>query len=158
MEYVTGNKAMDKKIQEALAKEGVKTPLKTLIEREKRNKYGIAPKEDRTYKDGTIFASKNEMERWDYLVMMQKAKEISDLDRQIPFVLLEEFISKQKEWGEIQPMVYVADFVYTNLTFRKGYEGRKVVEDSKGGVRTPDYKLKRKLFLYKYAEYLFFEV
>lgn len=160
--YRTGNKGMDDKIQRALRRElkekgFVKNPYPELLI-PKRHKYGVAPLEERTYKDGTEFASKGEMVRWDYLLMIERAGEIKDLQRQVPFVLQEGFISKQPEWGEIEPLIYVCDFLYVNISFRKGYEGRECVEDYKGAVITAEYKLKRKLFLLKHANYAFFEV
>lgn len=128
----------------------------------KRNKYGIdisdRGKENRTYSDGTLFASIKEMERWHFLLNVQRAGEITDLDRQIAFLLQEPFESEQ--YGKIDHILYVADFVYRNITFRKGLHNRKIVEDSKGGkIRTAEYRNKRKNFLYIYGkEYLFYEV
>ena len=39
---------------------------------------------------------------------------------------------------------YIADFVYTDK------DGNTIVEDAKG-VRTPEYKIKRKLMLYRHG-------
>lgn len=162
-EYRTGNKGMDEKIAAALRKENKVMPnpvtqfqLQQVNQKIRTNKYGVAEKEERTFRDGTLFASKREMERWDYLLKIQTAGEIKDLESQVPFVLQESFISRQH--GDISELIYVADFVYTNISFRRDYPGRKIVEDSKGGMLTQVYKLKKKLFLYKYGEHLFFEV
>ena len=122
---------------------------------QKPHKYHIAEKQDRTYSDGTVFASKKEMDRWHLLRMVEKSGEIKDLKRQVPFILQEEFISKQ--WGEQKPIIYIADFVYKNITFRKNLPNFDVVEDVKG-IKTRDYNNKKKIFLYRFGFYLFFEV
>jgi hypothetical protein len=157
--YKTGNRKMDKLILESLEKRPVKlaNDLEELLGLTPENKYNVAAKEDRTYSDGTLFASKKEMERWDYLLKLQQAGEISDLQQQIPFVIFESFYTAQ--YGKVNEIVYVSDFVYTNISYRKGLEGKSIVEDSKSGpTRTKEYKIKRKLFLYKYPDYYFFEV
>lgn len=46
---------------------------------------------------------------------------------------------------------YIADFVYTDTMTEK-----VIVEDVKG-YKTDVYKLKRKLFKYRYPEYIFLE-
>ena len=80
--------------------------------------------------DGKTFDSRKEANRWCELRILERAGMIQDLKTQVPFVLIE----KSQYGREIK---YVADFVYTQ-------EGRKVVEDAKG-VRTPVYKLKKRL-------------
>lgn len=164
-EYITGNPGMDAKIAKALEKEAREGRSKKMNDigvafmeslNRKTNKYGVAPKEDRTYKDGTIFASKREMERWEYLLLLQRAGEIKDLRMQTPFVLQEAF--EHHQWGPIQKLYYVSDFDYINVSYRKGLEGKYIVEDSKGGVLTSIYKLKKRILLRKYPEILFFEV
>lgn len=158
--WKTGNKKMDEKIEIAFSKDPVRpNRLQRIITgdfpEEKENKYKVSKAADRTYNDGTVFSSKKEMYRWDDLLKLQQAGEIKDLQRQVSFVLTEEFIHPQ--YGKINKIVYISDFVYTNISFRKGFDNRECVEDSKG-MLTDEYKLKRKLFLYKYPEYLFFEV
>lgn len=161
-EQLKENPKMAALVQKAILKEGRTNGARATqiiideMDHKAYNKYRIADKADRTYKDGTLFASKREMERWDYLLTIQRAGEIKDLQMQVPFELQEAFISKQ--YGDIGHVQYVADFTYFNISFRKEYPNRKVAEDSKGGVRTPVYLLKRKLFLHKYGEWLFFEV
>lgn len=163
-QYRTGNKKMDQKIKEAFEKDSNFRPVRVeriSIEKNYKSpfthsgKFNISPVSERTWKDGTIFASKKEMFRWDELVKMQESGMIKDLKRQVPFELLEGFIHRQ--WGEIQPMTYVADATYTDISYRKGYEGRACVEDVKG-MLTKEYKLKKKLFFYKYGLLAFFEI
>ena len=84
--------------------------------------------------DGRLFDSKAEAARWQELQMLERAGEITELERQVEY----ELIPKQK--GE-RAVKYIADFRY------KDHEGKTVVEDTKG-VRTPVYILKRKLLLW----------
>ena len=84
--------------------------------------------------DGRLFDSKAEAARWQELSLLERAGEITELERQVEY----ELIPKQK--GE-RAVKYVADFRY------KDHEGKTVVEDTKG-VRTPVYILKRKLLLW----------
>lgn len=78
--------------------------------------------------DGITFDSKREADRYQDLRLMEKAGEITELDRQVRFEL--------KVKGYII-CSYIADF-----TYRKG--GPLVVEDSKG-VKTREYIIKKKL-------------
>lgn len=78
--------------------------------------------------DGITFDSTTEARRWQDLVLMQKAGQISGLRRQVPF---EVWINGK------QICTWFADFVYLD-------GGRKVVEDAKGHA-TDVFKLKRKM-------------
>ena len=90
----------------------------------------------KTVVQGIKFDSKKEANRFLELQMLEKAGEISQLERQVKF----ELIPKQK--GE-RSCSYIADFVYRTK------DGEQIVEDTKG-YRTPEYKIKRKLMLFKY--------
>ena len=93
------------------------------------------------YGDQTIvFDSKKEAARFEELIALQKAGEIIDIWIQYPFELQPGF---EVNGHKYRPITYIADFVYT----RK--DGSYVVEDVKG-FRTEVYKLKRKMFAYKY--------
>ena len=94
------------------------------------------------------FDSLKEYRRFVELSQLEKAGEITDLQRQVEFVL----IPAQREPDTIgkrggikkgktieQKCSYVADFVYNE-------NGKPVVEDTKG-FRTKDYIIKRKLML-----------
>lgn len=100
--------------------------------------------------DGETFDSIKEARRFAELKMLEKAGEISGLERQVKFVL----IPAQREPDDVGPRggvirgkllerecAYIADFVY------RDEEGRQIVEDTKG-VRTPEYIIKRKLMLW----------
>lgn len=105
-------------------------------ERTKRSqKYGNTKVVD----GGITFDSKAEHKRWQYLVLLQKAREISDLKLQVPFELIPPQVapSGKKE----RATVYIADFAYVTSA------GARIVEDVKGAV-TPEFRLKRKLMLH----------
>lgn len=95
-----------------------------------RNKFGNHKIET---KDG-IFDSQLEYKRWQQLKLLEKAKIIKNLERQVNFILVE----KSKYGGQIK---YVADFVYIDLK-----TGKKIVEDTKSeATKTPLYRLKKRL-------------
>lgn len=100
--------------------------------------------------NGEIFDSKREARRYKELLIQARSGNISDLQRQVKYVL----IPAQREPDIIGPKggrkpgklierecSYIADFVY------KDRDGNTVVEDSKG-YRTKEYLLKRKIALY----------
>ena len=83
--------------------------------------------------DGRLFDSKAEAARWQELQLLERAGEITELERQVEY----ELIPKQK--GE-RAVKYIADFRYIDR------DGNTVVEDTKG-VKTPVWIIKRKLML-----------
>lgn len=99
--------------------------------------------------DGMTFDSEKEYRRWCELCLLERAGEISKLQRQVKT----ELIPPQRELirgsrGGVKPgrliehgVYYVADFVYRDKA------GNTVVEDAKG-VRTKEYIIKRKLMLW----------
>lgn len=106
--------------------------------------------------DGIVFDSCKEARRWEQLLLLQRAGEITDLQRQVTYELIPaqyETIERYSKTGKrLQDKVklverkveYVADFVYHDSK-----SGELIVEDTKG-VRTKDYVIKRKLM---YAVY-----
>lgn len=88
--------------------------------------------------NGEKFDSHKEARRYGELVLLQRAGQISHLERQVKY----ELIPSQRVDGKVveRACTYVADFVYME-------NGKKVVEDTKG-FRTKDYIIKRKLMLY----------
>lgn len=91
-------------------------------------------------RDGETFDSVKEYHHWIELCLMEKAGLISDLQRQVKYVL----IPSQKEGKKTieRECSYRADFVY-----KDNETGETVVEDVKG-MRTEVYKIKRKLMLW----------
>lgn len=86
------------------------------------------------------YASRKESRRAARLKLLQRAGEISDLREQVTFELIP---AQRDPAGTLleRNCRYIADFVY------KDRQGNLVVEDTKG-VRTPEYKIKRKLMLH----------
>ena len=117
---------------------------KPTIQKSLTNKYHA----QKTEVDGIKFDSKKESKDWKELCMLEAAGGISNLRRQVPFVLQEGYTNNQGK--KIRPIIYLADFVYEK-------DGKTYVQDSKGGkaTQTDVFKLKRKLFEYKYPEYIF---
>lgn len=95
-------------------------------------------KAKKTEYDGIIFDSKKEANRYAELRLLERAGEISGLQRQVNFTL----IPSQKIDGKVveRACTYKADFTYQ-------HNGKTVVEDTKG-FKTPEYIIKRKLMLY----------
>lgn len=91
--------------------------------------------------DGITFHSKREARRWQQLRILEKAKQITNLRRQVPYPIA----IVNLETGELVTVsTYFADFVYDELA------GHTVVEDSKG-FRTDIYKLKKRLVEAQYG-------
>lgn len=110
-----------------------------------RNKYHSR----KIIKDGITFDSLKEYRRYCELALLEKAGQITNLQRQVKFVLIpaqREPDGTGKRGGKIKGKLierecaYIADFVYTE-------NGAQVVEDTKG-MRTKDYIIKRKLMLF----------
>jgi hypothetical protein len=100
-------------------------------------------------RDGMTFDSLKEYRRFCELLLLEKAGEITELNRQVKCVLIPaqyepDIIGKRGgvKRGKLieRECSYIADFVYIQ-------DGKVVVEDTKG-YRTPDYILKRKMMLY----------
>ena len=96
---------------------------------------------------GEVFDSRKEATRYSELLILKKAGKITNLQRQVKYIL----IPSQREctikngvpkMGKVieRECAYIADFVYEE-------DGKTVVEDTKG-CRTKDYIIKRKLMLY----------
>ena len=108
---------------------------------QKENKYHA----QKTEVNGVTFDSKKESRQWKELCMLEASGGISNLRRQVAFELQPKYTNNQGE--HIKAITYVADFVYEK-------DGKTYVQDSKG-VKTDVFKLKKKLFEYKYPEYIF---
>lgn len=100
---------------------------------------------------GETFDSQKEYRRFCELKLLQRARRIADLQRQVKFVLIptqREPNTIGKRGGVKQGKLietecsYVADFVYRDLA-----TNQTIVEDTKG-CKTKDYIIKRKLMLW----------
>lgn len=86
------------------------------------------------------FDSMLECERYKYLKALEQQKVISNLRRQVKYVLLPSQKDSKTQKTIEREITYLADFVY-----EKG--SQTIVEDVKG-MKTDVYKIKRKLMLY----------
>lgn len=103
--------------------------------------------------DGIVFDSRKEGGRYCELLLLQRAGEISNLQRQVEYELLPNQYCSEERYSKSgkrlkdkltlleRKVCYIADFVYIDK------DGNLIVEDTKG-MRTKDYILKRKMMLY----------
>ena len=91
--------------------------------------------------DMYVFDSKLESLRYKQLALLEQTGEIKNLKLQVPFLLQESFRKNGKTYRKIE---YIADFVYEE-------NGKTIVEDVKG-IKTDVFKIKQKLFEYKYPD------
>lgn len=89
---------------------------------------------------GITFDSKREAERYLILRTLEKQRAIKDLRLQVKYELIPEQRDEKNKIVE-RACTYVADFVYVDD------QGIEVVEDAKG-VRTKEYRIKKKLMLW----------
>ena len=117
-----------------------------------RNKYGSK----KVIVDGITFDSKKEAHRFQELKLLEKAGEITGLQRQVKYILIpvqreetDKIYTKGKNKGQKKEGIilerectYIADFTYKDMR-----SGETIVEDTKG-YKTKDYVIKRKLMLF----------
>lgn len=101
----------------------------------------------KTVADGIKFDSKLEAERYAQLKILERAGIIRKLELQPSFELLPSFKKNGKTWRKT---VYKADFRYILCE-----DDIIIIEDVKGStaVITDVFRLKQKLFEYKYPDY-----
>ena len=104
--------------------------------------------------DGIQHDSQKEATRWCELKLLERAGKITDLKRQVEYELIPDQYETYERYSKTGKRLkdgiklierrccYVADFVYTDIS-----TGQTVVEDTKG-VKTKDYRIKKKLMLY----------
>lgn len=109
-----------------------------------KSKYG---NKKTTYK-GIKFDSKGECERYKELKLLENIGKIEELKTQVKFKLQPSYKIGNKT---IRAITYVADFTYYSIKKKNGIEFRDfIVEDFKG-YKTPVYRIKKKMFEYKYG-------
>lgn len=122
---------------------------KTISNADKRSKYNA--------KKSSGYDSKKEARRADELWKLQLGGFISDLHRQVPFILQEAFAYFDHDKGKevsIRAVIYVADFTYFDKE-----RNLNVIEDTKG-FKTDVYMVKKKLLLHQLKDkkdYIFIE-
>lgn len=101
----------------------------------------------KTVADGIKFDSKLEAKRYAQLKILERAGVIRALELQPSFELLPSFRKNGKTWRKT---VYKADFRYILCE-----DDKTIIEDVKGStaVITDVFRLKQKLFEYKYPNY-----
>lgn len=104
--------------------------------------------------NGIVFDSKREAKRYSELLLLEKAGAITELQRQVKYVLIPAQYETYERYGKKGQQLkdgtrciekecsYKADFVY-----RDADTGKTIVEDTKG-FKTKDYIIKRKLMFY----------
>jgi len=107
----------------------------------KKSKYGN--------KKTNGYDSKKEAKRAFDLEILSKKRLIKNLQTQVRFELQPSF--KDNHGKTERAITYVADFVYLCLE-----TNRLICEDVKG-FKTETYKIKKKLFKFKYPQYTFIE-
>lgn len=102
--------------------------------------------------NGITYDSKKEANRHAELLLLERGGAITDLRRQVQFILLPAHYEAFERYGKKgqrlkdgrrcveRAVFYVADFTYKQ-------DGKLVVEDVKG-IRTKEYIIKRKLMLH----------
>lgn len=93
--------------------------------------------------DGIKFDSIKEKNRYIELKLLERAGLIKDLKLQYEFELQPAFALNNKK---IRKISYIADFYYFDNKLND-----YIVEDTKG-MRTEVYRIKKKMFLYKYKK------
>ena len=117
------------------------------VKQPKKSKYN----NQKTMVDGIKFDSKKEADYYIHLKLLKKAGEIKDIGLQQRFVLQPGF---EKNGVKYQPITYIADFVIINN------DGTTEVVDVKSSktFKTQVYRIKKKMFEYKYPELTIKEV
>ena len=105
--------------------------------------------------DGIRHDSRKEARRWSELCLLERAGVISDLKRQVKYVLIPSQVESYERFSPKtghqlkngirtieKECCYIADFVYIDVK-----TGETIVEDAKG-MRTEAYRIKRKLMLW----------
>ena len=103
----------------------------------------------KTYIDDIAFDSKAEANRYCELKLLEKTGQIEELTLQPKFLLQNSFKKNGKTHRQIN---YIADFMYWDCKNKK-----TIIEDVKG-MKTEVYKIKKKLFEFKYPNYELIEI
>lgn len=101
----------------------------------------------KTEVDGIVFDSRREAHRYRELRLLERAGVIRDLRLQPAYELQAAFRKGGKHYPAIR---YIADFEYVE-------NNRIVIEDVKG-VRTKEYRIKKKLFEARFSDLTISEV
>ena len=107
------------------------------------NKY----KNIKTEKDGYKFDSKLEESYYEYLLDLKYKGIVESFEMQVPYLLQEAFVNNNNE--HIRKIEYKADFV---VNYEDGHQEVIDIKPASLQMIRPEFKLKRKLLMYKYPE------
>ena len=113
--------------------------LQTKVEKYNRKKAKL---------DGTMFDSTKERDYYAELLLLKHAGEIRKIELQPQFLLQPAFVNSQGK--KERAIIYKADFKVTYS------DGHVEIVDTKG-FKTRDYRIKRKMLLFKYPDINFKE-
>lgn len=105
----------------------------------------------KTIIDGIKFDSKRESDYYCELKLRKRANEILDFELQPSFTLQDGFVYQGKK---IRPIKYIADF----RVIHKDFSVEIIDVKSSKTFQTKEYRLKKKMLLYKYPNIVFKEV
>lgn len=100
---------------------------------------------------GVVYDSKWEAQKAYELDMLERAGKIKNLQRQVRFILQDDYVNNKGE--KIRPISYIADFVYQDCKTGKWF----VMDTKSPATRTAEYRIKKKIFEYKFRDYVFIE-
>ena len=120
----------------------ISNSITTEKENQKQNKY----RNKKVVIDGIKFDSKKEAIRYQELKLMEDTDYIKDLELQKKFELIPKY---EINGRKVRAMNYICDFYYFDILNNK-----YVVEDVKPSknFQTEVYKIKKKIFMYKYKK------
>ncbi len=120
---------------------------------DKTNWYKDKPKYGniKTTVDGIPFDSKKEAEYYQELMMLKRGKVVAEIERQVPFSLLDDFTYNGQKFKGVK---YYADFIVTYA------DGHVEVVDVKSEATKADkvYQIKKKMLLSRYPDIFFREM
>lgn len=113
-----------------------------------------------TPKPNKFFAKKVEVngEKYDskfehrYHLQLQADPRVRSIKRQVTYTLQDGFRNRQGKW--IRPITYIADYVVEYHGDPQTY----VIDTKSPYTKTPDYRIKAKLFQHRYPDLIFLEV
>jgi hypothetical protein len=97
--------------------------------------------------NGIVFHSKKEANRYKELLLLEKAKQISNIRCQVTFEIYRKIVTE--EGVTIHAKNYIADFVYYDELIKK-----ETIEDVKG-YSTREFRTKWSQMMQRYKEYVF---
>ena len=139
-EYCKRTGQMDKLEKLAPRKDPKKEYPRYTVKEHKPTKYGNIP----TEVNGILFDSKKEANYYVQMLMLQRCGVVKMIELQPVFELQPTF---KKNGVTYRSIKYVADF---RITYADGH--KELVDTKSEATKTKDFKIKQKLFEYKYPD------